>query len=84
MKKFAALLAPLVFVLSIGAAQAAEKKGEVTAIDTESRTLSLSNWHFSYPEDVTLDGIEVGDRVKVYFKIKGGDTYIVKRVRELD
>ena len=89
MKKLAAYLVPamMIFGLSAGIANAADKSGEVTSVNLESRTLELSNWSFTYPESVSMDDVAVGDNVKVYFKVKRssrGDQYIVKRVRTLD
>ena len=87
MKKLIALLVPAMLVLGVATAEAAEKKGEITALDTANRTLTVGgNWVFNYPEKVSVDGLEVGDRVKVQFKIKGSGSkqrYIVKRVREI-
>lgn len=87
MKKLTALLVPVIMVAGMTAAIAAEKKGHISDIDVAAGTLSLGNWNFTIPEGVETDGLEVGDNVKVYFKTKsgkGGNQYIVKRVRELD
>ena len=84
MKLFTALLAPLVLVLSISVAEAAEKKGTITAIDAEAQTLSLNKWHFKFKDAEDVADLEVGDNVKVIFDIKNNNTYVVKRVRVLD
>jgi hypothetical protein len=87
MKNLTALLIPLVMLAGITASVAAEKKGHISDIDAASGTMSLGSWDFTIPEGVEVDGLEVGDNVKVYFKIKSGNRgneYIVKRVHEMD
>jgi hypothetical protein len=87
MKKLTALLIPVMMVAGMTAAVAAEKKGHISDIDVVAGTLALGNWNFILPQGVETDGLVVGDNVKVYFKTKsgkGGNQYIVSRVRELD
>ena len=84
MKLLTALLAPLVLVVSMSVADAAEKKGTITAIDAEAQTLSLNKWHFQFKDAEDMADLEVGDSVKVYFDIKNNNTYVVKRVKVLD
>jgi heme/copper-type cytochrome/quinol oxidase subunit 2 len=83
----ACLLVPAFIILSNGVADAAETRGHITAIDRDAHTMSVKNWHFTYPEDLIVDDLSVGDNVKVYFKIKGSGSkknFVIRKVNLLD
>ena len=67
MNKFVAAITGAALLLAAGVATAADVKGAITAVNAQARTITINGVAYTFPANVDMAGLAVGQTVTVAF-----------------
>ena len=67
MKKVLAAVTGAALLLAAGVATAADVKGAITAVNAQGRTVTINGVAYTFPANVDMAGLAVGQTVTVSF-----------------
>lgn len=67
MNKFVAAITGAALLLAAGVAAAADVKGAITAVNAQARTITINGVAYTFPANVDMAGLAVGQTVTVAF-----------------
>ena len=67
MNKFVAAITGAALLLAAGVATAADVKGAITAVNAQARTITINGVAYTFPANVDMAGLAVGQTVTVTF-----------------
>ncbi len=67
MNKFVAAITGAALLLAAGVATAADVKGAITAVNAQARTITINGVAYTFPANVDMAGLAVGQTVTVSF-----------------
>ncbi len=67
MKKVLASVTGVALLLAAGVAAAADVKGAITAVNAQARTMTISGVAYTFPANVDMAGLAVGQTVNLTY-----------------